>query len=316
MDLLNVYKEDEPEKSYCLFLDILGFTNDIIANDKMQRHKEHLKELRKSIKSSIVKFEDNSCHTLKVFTDNIVIGVPLKRLTRAMSMFDGIEDFEEEELNEYAGYASGDAVSELYEHHFNDIITPVVYYQLNMVLNSFFVRGGWDCGILYMDDIIVYGKSLIDAYELEMKSDYPRILLCDKIKEMIDRQIYNKEVLQPFAHHRYFEIYGNATNQYVLKDEKDNYFINYLYGVITDSRVDYEKLNKHKIIVEERILRYKCNGKILRKYCWSAFYHNRFCELFLRDKLKIKDINEFLIKDIPWHENWKIEWIILDKSNY
>jgi hypothetical protein len=102
-----------------------------------------------------------------------------------------------------------------------------------MILEGFFVRGGWDYGELYMDSKVVYGKPLISAYNLESNNaKYPRIIFGERVIEMIDRMIYNKQVLVPFPYNQKFDIFGNVTIPFVLKGEEGVYFVNYLFSII------------------------------------------------------------------------------------
>ncbi|MCC0664918.1 hypothetical protein [Clostridioides sp. ZZV15-6597] len=302
------YKNENMEKSYCIFLDLLGFSKEVLQNCKDNRGQEHLLSLLKALKMAMSKFENNEEYSMKVFTDNIVIGVPLKRITELSSWCP------EDEINEYGGYASGDILSEIYENYFNSIINQVIFYQLEMMLNKFFVRGGWSCGHLYMDSKIVYGDALIFSHDLEsQKAIYPRIILSDELKEMVERMIYNKAELVPFPYNRKYEIHGNPTIPQLLKAEDEIYFVNYLFETIEweNKSVNFKKIQMHKEIIIEMINTYSEDTRILEKYCWSAFYHNKFCEYFIGHFLGQKIDNELLITDIPYvDEKWSINWIV------
>ncbi|WCN36483.1 hypothetical protein [Aneurinibacillus uraniidurans] len=308
------YKNVALENSYCLFLDLLGFSQEIIDNSNNATSQNHLIRLIQAIEKGMSRFSETDDYSLKLFTDNIVIGIPFKKLTEIAAWCP------EDEVNSYSGYASGDVLSEIYEDYFNKIVEQVIYYQLTMILEGFFVRGGWDYGKLYMDSKIVYGKPLISAYKLESDyAKYPRIVLGERIIEMIDRMIYNKEVLAPFPYNREFDICGNSTIPYVLKGEEGIYFVNYLFSVINlaDNTYDIDKLLQHKEIIQNKITLFKSNERILSKYCWSAFYHNRFCELFIQTKMGIKDIEHLIIKEIPYvSSDWDIGWVILEHSGF
>lgn len=243
--MTKAYGNQQMEKSYCIFLDLLGFSKEVVRNCGINKGQEHLSKLLKALTKAMSKFEENEEYEMKVFTDNIVIGVPLKKITELSSWCP------EDEINDYGAYASGDILSEIYERYFKVIVNQVIYYQIEMLLNKFFVRGGWSSGQLYMDSKIVYGDSLIDSHELEfLKAIYPRIILSDKLKEMVDRMMYNKTVLVPFPYNREYEIYGNPTIPQLLKAENEIYFVNYLFETIDWNKktFDFTKLQRHKDI--------------------------------------------------------------------
>lgn len=304
----NAYGNEILEKSYCIFLDLLGFSQEVLTHCNANRGQEHLVSLLRALEEAMVKFEHGSEYEMKVFTDNIVIGVPFKKITELSSWCP------EDEINEYGGYASGDILSEIYEKYFDAIISQVIFYQLEMIKNKFFVRGGWSAGNLYMDSKIVYGDALIDSYILESKKAiYPRIILGENLKEMVERMLYNKAVLVPFPYNRKYEVYGNPTLPQLLKDENDIYFVNYLFQTIDwDSKtIDYQIIQKHREIIVEMINKNKSNERVLEKYCWSAFYHNNFCNSFIKHALG-QEVNEsLLIDEIPYvDESWKISLVI------
>lgn len=301
------FKEGIIEKSYCIFLDLLGFSSDVLKNCANNHAQEHLSNLLMALNGAMSKFEYNYDYGMKVFTDNIVIGMPLKKITELSSWCP------EDEINDYGGYASGDILSEIYEQYFNNIIDKVIFYQMEMILNGFFVRGGWSSGSLYMDSNIVYGDALIYSYELESKKAiYPRIILSDDLKKMVDRMIYNKAVLLPFPYNRKYEIYGNPTIPQLFEAEKEIYFVNYLFETVNweQKSIDLKKIKNHKEIIIQKINDYINNKHILEKYCWSAFYHNKFCEYFIVHALGQELDNKLLISEIPYTDKkWEIKWI-------
>ncbi len=231
--------------SYCIFLDILGFARDILDNSMNNGTNAKLKdfylaftEAKKALSSTTHWWE------IKVFTDNIVLGSSLEK--------PGMDT----------------------EDYFALLILPVQEYQLSMVLNDYFIRGGWATGELYMDDEIVYGKSLIDAYQLESNiADVPRILFSKDMVTLIKKHL-----------NYYSSDFSPPQKIDVLIDEDGQYFVNYLSATIIDSdNIDYDSLKKHKSVVLNRLIRHKNESKFLNKYRWVAEYHNFFCDKFLNN---------------------------------
>lgn len=60
----------------------------------------------------------------------------------------------------------------------NLVISTIQSYQFRFIKKGIFLRGATTIGKIFHDDLILYGKSLIEAYELESKiAIYPRIIL-------------------------------------------------------------------------------------------------------------------------------------------
>jgi hypothetical protein len=105
------YKNVSLENSYCLFLDLLGFSQEIIDNSNNGTSQNHLNRLLEAIKKGMSRFTETDEYSLKVFTDNIVIGIPFKKLTEITSWF------AEDEVNEYQ-----DTLREMYYPRYMKII--------------------------------------------------------------------------------------------------------------------------------------------------------------------------------------------------
>src|ERR1039458_1664468 len=141
--------------SWVVFLDILGFVEDVRQADQAGKQERHLKQLRSALaeaKADLIEGIENplsanlpDSYVIKVFTDNIVLGFPI------------LDDGESE---------------------FGTMLFRVGRYQYTLLKHGLFVRGGIAFGDLYMDDDVVYGKGLLDAYEAETKlARDPRIVL-------------------------------------------------------------------------------------------------------------------------------------------
>ncbi|MGE4489781.1 MAG: hypothetical protein AB7E95_09590 [Kiritimatiellales bacterium] len=175
----------------------------------------------------------------RAFTDNIVIGYPI------------VDDGEIELGTIYRVLAS---------------------VQTLMAIKGFFIRGAVSIGDLYMDDIVVFGNGLVQAYkgEQELARD-PRIVLSPSAMRYVD-------------HH--LKYYGNRPhapqNTHLFKDADGQYFINYLDATIEDEdgsdAIDRDIIYAHKEVIEKKLARYAKVPAIWSKYMWSARYHNFFCK--------------------------------------
>lgn len=258
MEQINPYIENdniELKPSFCILLDILGFSSEITDAAARKTANEHFKNFYKIFKNATegIRLDRKLLPDIgkrqkswfyKIFSDNIVIGYPFKKVH--------------------------------HEAMFGMLIFQMVYFQLDIVLNGFFVRGGWSIGDLFIDDYIVYGDSLIEAHKLEVESSFPRIILSKDVVELVKIQLTyyaSKEIAPHYS--------------MLLKDEKGNYFINYLIGLINDdgyAPILFEaELEKHRKIIITRIDEYNKNPKVREKYLWLAEYHNYFCKTFIID---------------------------------
>lgn len=258
MEEINPYIENdkiELKSSFCVLLDILGFSSEIIDAATNNTENEHFENFYKIFKNATEGIrldrkllpDTGTRHKswfYKIFSDNIIIGYP----------FDEVH----------------------HESMFGRLIIELIYFQLDLALNGFFVRGGWSKGDLFIDDYIVYGDSLIEAHNLEVDSSFPRIILSKEVEEVVNihlKYYASKEIAPHYS--------------LLLKDEKGNYFINYMIGFIND--YDYvpmvfeTELEKHRDIIINKIAKYHDKQEVLEKYQWLADYHNYFCRTFLNN---------------------------------
>ncbi len=143
-------------RSVFVFMDILGYENlthvaelDGTQQDLLQRLHSALSKERKALEGLAVlkKLTTKDHYVLKAFTDNIVIAWPI------------IEDAEIE---------LGSAFSK------------VAWFQFNMALEGFFIRGAISIGEAYVDDIVVFGDALTQAHTGESRlARDPRIILTE-----------------------------------------------------------------------------------------------------------------------------------------
>lgn len=236
------------KKSVVVFLDILGYS-DLIKyprtdkeNAQLLTHLHNaLTESRRNIDPGETSFnhDEKDLYAMRSFTDNIVIGYPIR----------------------------GDAEAEL-----GSIFIKLPYFQMDMALNGYFIRGGISIGNLYIDDLTVFGPGLIEAYEGEVNlARDPRIILTETSLAAVDE------------HLSYYGRRNHAPQNYsLLKDSDGQVFINYLETLISEEGGYFsDELLKHKENTEIKLSHFHKNPKIWSKYFWVANYHNFFCETYL-----------------------------------
>ncbi|WP_045443739.1 hypothetical protein [Citrobacter sp. S-77] len=255
-------------KSYCAFLDVLGFSARTSASyingteDTLLAEFHHI--LTESL-SSLEEDTDESMLYFKSFTDNVVLAHP---------------DFSSE-----------------MESEFGLILYPIREYQFKMALNGFFIRGGLAVGQLFMDKNSVYGAALLESYRLESNvAVNPIVVLCDDTMKLVDE------------HLKYYAKGVAPQLRDVLKGPDGRYFINYLMECIIDGmygqHLDTNSLILHKQQIEKALKNYATIPTVFSKFAWLASYHNYFCDMISKhpeydDTMKISsNLSKFQFQTI------------------
>jgi hypothetical protein len=264
-------------RSVLVWSDILGFSN-MINDADANSLKSMATKLDAAITAAQKHFEDKAgaewgiapAWATKSFTDNVIIGYPIVNPN-------GFELFHS--------------------------IYMTAHYQIEMVLSDFFVRGAIAINDTYLDKNVVISKALIEAYDDETKkAKVPRIMLSQSVKSFVDSQLeqFRREGSNPPL--------INALEEGLLIDCDGQYFINYLEIVSKNSKGSFD-INKHKIIIETKLIKHSHEPEIYRKYQWCAEYHNYFCsqhpdipelhkvDINFRDKPLFQKLNQACFTD-------------------
>lgn len=230
-------------KSFCAFLDVLGFSERISASYKTSTEDTLLMEFHQILTETLTVLKEDTDESMlyfKSFTDNVVLAHP---------------EFSSE-----------------MESEFGLILYPIREYQFRMALKGFFVRGGLAVGQLFMDENSVYGAALLEAYRLESKvAVNPVVVLCDDTMKLVEEHLkfYAKGVAPQLRD--------------VLRGPDGRYFINYLVECIIDGMeeqyLDTKSLILHKQQIEQALTNYAPVPHVFSKFSWLAAYHNYFCDL-------------------------------------
>lgn len=232
--------------SFCVYMDILGFSDLTIEANKNNQVQELFDRLHRAIVENpqISKHSPEtdiirSTWQFKIFTDNVILGQII--------------------------YRGSDA-----EGEFGHTIEEVAYYQMSLALDGFFVRGGFTIGPLYVGEDMVYGISLLEAYNIEKRiAQNPRIVISPQVMELV------KKHLKYYGHPQ-----GAPQNSDILVDTDNQPFVNYLITLIDEEyHIFYDELYKHKENIENCLVKFKDQPHILLKYIWLANYHNYFCKI-------------------------------------
>lgn len=238
--------------SWVICLDILGFSARIKSATEAGTAQGLLLELTAALeeaKVDLVKDLDEHAgylikeapYAVKMFTDNVVLGFPIH------------DDGEDE---------------------FGRMIFIVGLWQYTLLKHGFFVRGGMAVGPLFMDEDVVFGAGLIDAYQAESKlARDPRVVLAPSAMDLI---------------HHHLAYYANVSesphNFALLVDADSQMFVNYLWlpvdgaeGLPGQFTSDIER---HRDLIVDRLNEFAQDPGIWSKYAWVGSYHNHFCEHF------------------------------------
>lgn len=257
------------KKSFCAYIDILGFSEKIIKNDldyfslylnTLKTELEHIENIHDlSGKEGYKSFE------LKIFTDNFVFGHPW------------FDQYGESELG--------------------NIFEVLSHIQFTFAKADIFIRGAISISDLYMDENIVLGPALINSYKLESeKAINPRILLSNEVVEVVKKHI-----------NYYAEHESSPQSKEYLIDIDGYHFVNYLFILFYDHSYPEEiiisELQKHKEPVIKNLNLYENNFKLFDKYCWIANYHNYFCDNFVSKRYPNINLTDIKIKPELYNKN-------------
>jgi len=256
-------------RSVVAFIDILGYTDWVVHAEASGAPRDFLVSLRDALLDSVksvdeelredskifpVKFAETDRYRVHTFTDSILIGFP-------------IQDDAEMELG--------------------SLFWKLGFFQLAMVNRGFFLRGAISIGDLFMDETIIFGGGLIEAYQGERKlARDPRIILTDSAATAVKTHLtyYSSAERSPQAR----DLFVDADGQY---------FLNYLDTVLVaevEQGPFYEDLEKHKKSIETRLDQFRSQPSVWSKYAWVGNYHNFFCDQhsYFSDQHKV-DLSKF-----------------------
>lgn len=236
--------EPELTKGFCAFLDILGFTEYVKKN---KGNDEAFRAALTALKAARSTLDDPTKLKLikvKSFSDNVFISLNFRNdLFLLTSLFEFI-----------------------------------CRYQRELVWHGHLVRGGVALGEIHVDDDMIYGMALIDAYEIESnKAEYPAVMVCDSIIEAArDAQLVEASSYWSYQSNDWY---------FILVDGK--YYLNYLKSAfifvtgkdsLFGNFLDTHFLRKHKDLIVHNLQQFVPGTRTHQKYLFLADYHNSFCE--------------------------------------
>ena len=207
------------------FLDLMG-TSEAIRNDE---HDVNLNSISKTLQAAVDMCADTNSHSepisIKAFSDNIVFSVELPN------------EMEERERMERV----------------HNILEICAYFQMAAFSLGIPTRGGVTIGTFFCNDIFVWGKGLIRAYNLENKiAIYPRIVLDSCVLSLLP------------------ECDGNGNKHHVATDFDGIAFLDYLSFIPIANRNEYIKRTMQEVNHIITILDH--DERAVQKIKWISTY--------------------------------------------
>jgi len=212
------------EEYIIAYIDLLGSTEKI-KNDTGDIFLNHIY----SAYTTAFQMRDFSRYKdlkVKIFSDNIVIALSTKNTNDGRINACGI-------LLEY-----------------------LMFFQMNCLLKGYILLNGCvSIGNLYIDETIVWGNGLLNAYSGELRANYPRII--------IDPEVLNL----------------NVGHNILLRDFDGEYFIDYYLTLFSQfgNSPNIEILADIYNFYKNEINANKNKSKIMQKLNWQIDYHNKHC---------------------------------------
>lgn len=151
-------RTDYKTSKYCVaYLDFLGGT-DIILHDDQNKHLNIINMIFEDAKQESKIFARGTF--VKIFSDNILLALPTDNDDR--------------------------------EKNIKSIINLVSNFVHQAADNNYLIRGAITEGDFFHNDVIVYGKALVEAVEMEEKyAIYPRVIVKKELAELLPQYFYN-----------------------------------------------------------------------------------------------------------------------------
>lgn len=223
-----------------LLLDILGFRE--MAAGK------HAQENLESLYQALSSMESFAADEVKVYSDNALL---------CWQVFEGYQE----------PLASESALGSAF--------LEAAYFQFELTRRGFYARGSIAVGDIFMDDSLVFGPGLIEAYDLESKKAvYPRVILSKQAVKLARTHLASYSDSKFSPHHLL-----------ILWASDGTFFLNYLGYLFQgeDGSVIYAELAKHRDGILENLERHRASPIVWEKYRWLANYHDFICNEFRED---------------------------------
>lgn len=265
-------------KCWILFLDILGISNQILEASQKNNEQELLERFATSFQKANDSLSGQpvpwAMQESVSFSDNVVVAWPI-----------GDDDG---------------------AHSQEEVLARAAIYQLELLKDGFYVRGGLDVGAVHISDGFVFGSGLLSTYTLESQNAiYPRIVIGTSAMEQFS-ELSLMYAAPPIS----------LGGQTLLRDHTGTVFIDYLTAGLLRYPLDaisvghmgihpdfpsYRDavLNPHKDSIISQLENNKDDLRIYNKYFWLANYHNYTCGILHPKDEEIQiEIKKFVLNKL------------------
>ena len=146
------------------------------------------------------------------------------------------------------------------------IIQCAQRYQFRMAMNGYFLRGALTQGPICLTDEIIFGRALVECYQLESKTSIvPRVILTEPLSQMIERpDLLDADKSLP------------DVRDSICRDVDGWWFLNYLEAAREGISINWDLVGRHKESILKS-LSTTTRHDVLPKFGWACRYHNVFC---------------------------------------
>lgn len=236
---------------YVAFLDILGFKG--ICRDKSC---EEIKALFDEI--LLLKYDYIKCFANLIVPQNIVDKVEIKIISDSVIVTVPIGE---------------------------DGIVFMLWFcamlQNKMLNCGVILRGGISFGTYYVYDNTVFGPALVEAYEIEEKAVFPRIVLSKEIEhQLANKGLFRKKSVQDYVDKVSSDNHTDSNISLLIKKDSDNvYFVHYFNPIQNISlNQNTDRKNEIEHFIKANIEANQGNEKIQKKYEWLYSYYSEYAK--------------------------------------
>lgn len=156
------------------------------------------------------------------------------------------------------------------EHNELDrLVRELSFLQLWLAGNNIFVKGALSSGLHFESQHMIFSEGLINAYDLQIRDKFPRIL----INEDIVKRMKGETCAD----------YGDRLVEYLIVAPDGLYFLDYLQILTQEGIMGSmdDILSGHKQAILQEVKSNQGNYSIIEKYRWLSEYHNtKFHQLY------------------------------------
>lgn len=158
-----------------------------------------------------------------------------------------------------------DPISENLSPHFAlvGLAIQASWIQINLAAAGFFVRGALTLGPAHLENNLLYGPALVEAYDLERRvAVNPRIVLSSDAVGVLNAGMAEE---------------GQKEGGYFRVEQDGSVFIDYLDILLDDPEDPIPSLETHRDMVRARLGETMSDSRKWEKYRWVADYHDAYC---------------------------------------